>query len=131
MIVMSIWHEFNPNPLGQNVGDCAVRAISAALDVDWYEAFSILCATGYKMCNLPNADSVWGAVLKHRGFTRHVVPDTCPDCYTARDFALEHPVGIYTLGFGGHTATIRDGILLDSWNSENEIPQFYWTDQGE
>ena len=123
---MSIWTEFNPNPSGRNVGDCAVRAISAALDVDWERAYAMLCAKGFAMADLPNADSVWGALLRDNGFSRFAIPNTCPECYTAADFARDHPTGIYTLGFGGHVATIRSGRLMDSWNSENELPQFYW-----
>lgn len=121
-----MWVEYNPNPELRHVGDCAVRAISAALGVDWERAYAILCAKGFSMRDLPNADSVWGAVLKQRGFKKEIVPDTCSDCYTAKDFANEHPHGVYVLGFGGHVATIRDGQLYDSWNSEQEIPQFYW-----
>lgn len=33
-----MWEYFNPNPAGRMVGDCSVRAISAALDVSWDEA---------------------------------------------------------------------------------------------
>lgn len=128
---MSIWVEYNPNPLGKHVGDCAVRAIAKALDVDWERAYAILCAKGYSMRDLPNADSVWGAVLKSHGFKKYVVPDTCPDCYTAADFARDHPHGIYVLGFGGHVATLKDGKLYDAWDSSREIPQFYWTDEME
>jgi hypothetical protein len=39
----------------------------------------------------------------------------------------DHPHGTYVLGFGGHVATVVDGTLYDSWNSLQEIPQFYWT----
>lgn len=125
---MSVWVEYNPNPLGKHVGDCAVRAIAKALNVDWERAYAILCAKGFSMRDLPNADSVWGAVLKAHGFKREAISNSCPDCYTAADFAKDHSDnGIYVLGFGGHVATIRDGgKLYDSWNSENEVPQFYW-----
>ena len=30
------------------------------------------------------------------------------------------------LGFGNHVATVVDGILYDSWDSSNEIPQYFW-----
>lgn len=33
------WIEFNNNPVGRRVGDCAVRAISKALDTDWESAY--------------------------------------------------------------------------------------------
>lgn len=123
---MSVFVEFNNNPLNRHVGDCAVRAICAALDVDWERAYAMLCANGFSMCDLPNSDGVWGATLRQRGFSRSAIPNTCPDCYSAADFAHDHPQGVYVLGFGGHVATIKDGNLYDSWNSENELPQFYW-----
>lgn len=78
------------------------------------------------MCDLPNSDAVWGAVLRAEGFRRYGISNTCPECYTAADFALEHPRGVYVLGFGGHVATLRDGWLLDSWDSSGEVPIFYY-----
>ena len=128
---MGVWQEFHNNPCGRNVGDCAVRAISVALDMSWEEAFATLADAAYRVCDLPNSDSVWGAVLRQNGFYRHAIPSSYPDCYTAADFAIDHPVGVYVLGFGGHVATIRNGTLYDSWNSENEIPQFYWKSERE
>ena len=117
---------YNPNPTGRTVGDCAVRAISAALNLTWEQAFSTLAFNGYMMGDLPNADSVWGATLRQNGFVREAIPNTCPDCYTAAQFAEDHPSGTYVLGFGGHVATVKDGKLMDSWDSSNEIPIYYW-----
>ena len=28
--------------------------------------------------------------------------------------------------FGNHVATVVNGQLYDSWDSSNEIPQYYW-----
>lgn len=127
----SVYVEYNPNPALRRVGDCAVRAISAALDVDWERAFAMLCVNGFAMADLPNSNSVWGATLRQHGFYRFAIPNTCPECYAMADFARDHPKGIYTLCTGGHVATIRDGLLYDSWDSSNEIPQFYWTTESE
>lgn len=79
------------------------------------------------MCDLPSADSVWGSVLKSAGFKRRSISNQCPDCYTAEDFCADHPMGIFVLGFGGHVATVRDGILMDSWDSSQESPIFYYS----
>ena len=121
-----MWEEYNPNPVGRRVGDCAVRAVAKALDHDWETAYTMLTANGFLMGDMPSSDSVWGATLRQHGFLRESVPNTCPDCYTAEDFANDHPDGIYVLGFGGHTATIVDSILYDSWDSSELSPQFYW-----
>lgn len=126
MTAMSMWIEYNPNPAGRRVGDCAVRAVARALNVDWEKAYALITANGYQMGDMPSSDSVWGSVLRQHGFYREAVPNTCPDCYTAAEFADDHPHGVYVLGFGGHVATVVDGELYDSWDSSNEIPQYYW-----
>lgn len=126
-----MWQEYNPNPTGKRVGDCVVRALSKALGLDWEAAFLSAVAMAYRMADMPSSDSVWGAVLRSHGFTRQAIPNTCPDCYTAADFCRDHPSGTFVLGFGGHVATIKDGILFDSWDSSNEIPQFYWQQEEE
>ena len=121
-----MWIEYNPNPAGRRVGDCSVRAISKALNIDWENAYALITSNGFAMGDMPSSDSVWGSVLRQNGFYRKAIPNTCPDCYTAENFAKDHPNGTYVLGFGGHVATIVNGNLYDSWNSSNEIPQFYW-----
>lgn len=123
---MSVWIAYNKNPAGRNVGDCAVRAIGVALNTDWETAYALIALNGYLMADMPSSDSVWSAVLRQHGFYRAAIPDTCPDCYTAEDFCHDHPRGTFVLGFGGHVATVQDGRLFDSWDSSQEIPQFYW-----
>lgn len=121
-----MWVKFNPNPVGRSVGDCSVRAVSAALGISWDDAHDLLSESAKLMGDMPSSDSVWGAVLRQNGFNRAAIPNTCPDCYTADDFCRDHPRGVYVLGFGGHVATVIDGDLWDSWNSLKSIPQFYW-----
>lgn len=117
-----LWRRFQNNPCGKSIGDCAVRAISVALNLDWYEAFDLLCNTGRRMCNLPSADEVWGAVLISNGFRRSAVAEDI----TAGEFAKRNPHGVFVLGFGGHVATVVDGEILDSWNSAFESVIFYY-----
>lgn len=121
-----MWVKYNPNPSGRMVGDCSVRAVSKALNLDWEKSYMLTAKSGYYMRDMPSADAVWGAVLRDHGFHRCVIPDSCPDCYTAENFCQDHPHGIYVLGFGGHTATVVDGNLYDSWNSSQEVPQYFW-----
>lgn len=124
---MSRWRHYNPNPIGKaGVGDCSVRAISAALGVDWETAYRILVEMGYQLADMPSSNSVIGAVLRDNGFKRYAVSNSCPDCFTAEQFAEDHPEGTYVLAFDGHVACVRDGMILDAWNSSAEYPQFYW-----
>lgn len=121
-----MWIKYNPNPTGRMVGDCAVRAVAKALGISWEQAFDLLAENAYQMGDMPSADSVWGSVLRQHGFYRANIPNTCPDCFTVKDFCREYPYGVFVLGFGGHAATVMDGNLYDSWDSSNEIPQFFW-----
>ncbi len=121
-----MWIKYNPNPTGRNVGDCAVRAIAVALNIDWEDAYAMIVENGYAMGDMPSADSVWGAVLRQNGFYRKAIPNTCPDCYTAEDFCRDNPYGIFVLAFGGHVATVVNGDLYDSWNSSQMIPIYVW-----
>lgn len=121
-----MWQYYNPNPFQRNVGDCSVRAITKALDLDWGTAYIMIAVQGYAMSDMPSSDSVWGAVLRQNGFNRAVVPNSCPDCYTAEDFCAEHPYGTFVLAFGGHVATVQDGVLYDSWNSSQLVPQYFY-----
>ena len=122
---------YNPNPVGRNVGDCSVRAVAKALGTDWETAYILIMINGFSMGDVISSDAVWGSVLRQHGFNRSVIPNSCPDCFTAEDFLKDHPKGVYVLGLGGHVATAIDGVLYDSWDSSHEIPQFFWYQKGE
>ena len=127
---MSRWIMYNPSPTNRNVGDCAVRAIAKALGTDWETAYALIALNGYLIGDMPSSNSVWGAVLRQNGFYRSAIANTCPDCYTIADFADDHPDGVYVVGTGSHVVTIRDGCIYDSWDSSQEIPQYYWHKEG-
>ena len=128
---MAEWRMYNPSPAGRNVGDCAVRAVAKALGTNWETAYSMIAAAGYQMNDMPSSNSVWGAVLRKHGFYRHIIPNTCPDCYTVGAFADDHPHGTYVVGTGNHVVTVKDGTVFDSWDSKNEIPIYYWSEESE
>ena len=123
---MNTWVYYNPSPSGRNVGDCSVRAVAKALDTDWETAYAMIASAGYAMNDVPSSNAVWGSVLRRNGFVRSSIPPSCPDCYTATDFARDHPAGTYVLGFGNHVATLKNGRLFDSWDSSGLSPQYFW-----
>jgi hypothetical protein len=96
------------------------------LDTDWETAHVLLDYASYMMGDISNSNAVMAAVLRQHGFYREAIPNTCPDCYSVREFVEEHPNGVFVLGTGTHFVTIKDGEIYDSWNSSDEIPQFYF-----
>ena len=122
-----MFKRFLNNPTGRFVGDCAVRAVSLALRTSWEKAFEMLAENAFMMGDMPSSDSVWGATLRQHGFRREAIKNTCPDCYTVADFAEDHPNGTYVLKTDQHVTTVIDGDVYDSWNTSDEVPQYYWT----
>ena len=121
-----MFENYNPNPTGKNVGDCAVRAISKALDQSWDETYIGLALQGYLMGDMPSANAVWGAYLRRKGMRRHLIPEECPDGYTVNDFAEDHPQGTFILALSSHVVCVKDGTIFDSWNSGGEVPIYFW-----
>ena len=117
---------FNPNPLNLSVGDCTIRAISRVTGMDWKETYLHLLIQGYIMYDMPSANRVWEEFLKSLGFSKYLLPDSCPNCYTVKDFCQDFPVGEYILGTGEHVIAVIDGNYYDSWDSGNEIPLYYF-----
>ena len=116
---------YNPNPLGRNTGDCVVRALSKALGVDWTTAYDYVTDEARRLFDMPEANHVWIGLLRAAGFKLCSLPDRCPDCYTVRDFSLDHPSGLYVLGTGTHVVTMENGDWFDSYDSGDMVPIFY------
>lgn len=121
-----MWKEYNPNPANKRAGDCVIRAITKILDIDWEEAYLGVALQGFVEKDMPSINHVWGSYLKHKGFKRHIIPDTCPDCYTINDFANEHPKGAYILATGSHVVAVVDGSYYDTFDSGEETPMYYF-----
>lgn len=123
---MPMFVHVNPNPNGLYVEDCVVRAISVATKRSWDDAFIHLCLQAYIMKNMPSVNKVWGNYLISIGFTRYILPDTCPDCYTIRDFCQDNQNGTFILATGSHVIAVIDGDYFDAWDSGDELPISVW-----
>jgi len=121
-----VFVELNLNPQHKRKGDCSVRALAAAEDRSWYEIYDELYHIGREMGDMENSNDVIGQFLKERGYIRCSIPNTCPACYTVRDFANDHPEGIYVLGTGSHVVAVINGDYYDSWDSGDEVPVYCW-----
>ena len=117
---------YNANPYKIRVGDCVIRAISKALNQPWEDTYIDLTIQGYLMGDLLSSNAVWGAYLKSKGFTRDIISNDCPECYTIEDFCNEYPKGTYVIGTGTHAVCVIDSTIFDTWNSSGETPIYYY-----
>lgn len=126
VVYVEYWIKYNPNPiLGNRVGDCSVRAITKALNQDWETTYAGLSMFGFIRCDMPNANHVWGAYLKTRGFNRHLI-ESDKEYYTVNDFCKDNPTGTYILALDGHVVCVDNGFFYDTWDCGEEIPIYYW-----
>lgn len=117
----------NPNPASNLVGDCVIRAISILTNKSWDYVFLALYMFAHKMYDMPSSNAVWGAYLADLGYRRYVIPNTCPACYSVRQFCEDNPKGKYLLATGTHVVTVIDGDYYDTWDSGDEVPIYYFT----
>ena len=118
--------EYNSNPVSRRTGDCAVRAVAKALNTSWDSAYISLALNGMQMGEMMNGNDVIGATLRQRGFRKANIPNTCPDCYTVRDFAEDNPTGTYVLGTGDHVVCVDGGAYFDMYDSGDLVPIYVW-----
>lgn len=117
---------YNPNPEGLFTDDCTVRAICKAMDRTWNDVYLDLCLEGNALHRMPSTNVVWNSYLTKHGFKRYLLPDTCPICYTIRQFAEDYSDGTYIVATDDHVVTIIDGNYYDTGDSGDEIPVYYW-----
>ena len=117
---------YNPNPHGKSVGDCVVRALTILLNDTWDHVYADLTMQGSFLKDMPSSNVVWGEYLKANGFRRFSLPDTCPTCYTIKDFCIDFPYGKYLVATGSHVVAVANGDYYDTGDSGNEVPRDYW-----
>lgn len=118
--------EYNANPVANRTEDCGIRAVAVALDISWDDAFNLLARNARQMGDVMHSNAVISSVLRQNGFNRAIIPNTCPDCYRIADFAREHPHGDYVVGTGTHVVAVIDGNIIDTFNSMDLVPLWYW-----
>lgn len=116
---------FNGNPCGINIGDCVIRAISIVTGMSRHRVYAGLCLQGFPCTEWGNINSVWADYLKQIGYRQYTITANTP--YTVADFATDHPSGAYILGTGEHAVAVVDGNIIDSWDSSQEKPLYYFT----
>lgn len=121
-----MWIKYNANPVANRVEDCAIRAVAVVLGISWDDAFDLIADSAKLMGGVMHQNAAFGAVLRQHGFIRKIIPNTCPDCYTIKDFCRDNPEGVFAVGTGSHIVAVINGDYIDTWDSGEEIPIYYW-----
>lgn len=115
---------YNENPCGISTIDCVIRAISIVTGMRWRKVYAGLCVFGSIGCTWGNVNSIWAEYMRYLGFTKYRIHKNGD--YTVSDFSRDHPCGSYVLGTGEHAVAVVDGNYIDSWDSGDEQPLYYF-----
>lgn len=113
---------YNVNPKGEQIGDCVIRAISLATNIDYYQIEQML----YEIGEFYSCEEL--CVCCYSYLLEDVFNLEPVECYgmSVREFANSHPVGTYLIRMDAHLSTLINSNIYDIWNCSNEILTNAW-----
>ena len=108
------------------MGDCVIRAIATATGKTWLEVYDELHLVGRSVYDVTPANEVWGLYLYLMGFEPFILPESCPECVTVREFARRFPKGRYIIGTGTHAVAVINGDYFDTFDSGSLVPSYFF-----
>ena len=121
---------FNANPKGKKTSDCICRAICTTLqqpyDETMKELIDLSLATGYEYSDV----RCYGKYLQNKGFIKQKQPrKNNGKKYSGQEFVkIFKDVCVANIG-GNHAVCIKDGKILDIWDSSEGCIGNYWIKQ--
>lgn len=121
-----MWKKVNENPGKRRVGDCVIRAIATATGMSWLDVYDQLHMVGRRVYDMPSSNETWGLYLYLLGFEPFILPDSCPECVTIREFARRFQNGKYIVGTGNHAVAVIHGDYYDTFDSGPLTPSYFF-----
>lgn len=123
---MGVYKYLNLNPKGRKIGDCAVRAVTLAVGLDYRKVYFDLCKLGDKRSSMPNEIDVLTEYMESFGFKKDSLKVVKGGHrYTVRSFAETHPTGVYFLRVVHHFTTVVNGDWYDIWDC-GDCSVYWW-----
>lgn len=117
-----MYQYYNENPNGYHIPDCVIRAITLALNIDYFEVI--------KMLNL-NANEFHCDCLNVKCYEKLLDCDFALPHYksynkTAEEVANDFPNNILLLRMNGHLSCSIRGVIHDIWDCSNQEITDFW-----
>ena len=124
------FHYYNSNPKGIRAGDCAIRALSLALNQTWEDTLQGLTEVALKCKRSPTEIDTIAKYLNQKGWRKEPQPKHLDGTkYTGRQFIdarLKSSVIICNIG-PHHMSVIYGGKFYDTWDpSDYTIGNYWW-----
>ena len=113
---------YNANPNHERIGDCVIRAISVALNKDYYDIlYELFNISNYFNCDMIVKDcynkllSGYYNLKKYSGMNKTVEQ-------VANDFRDKTLI----LRVKNHLTCSKNGVIIDTWDTSDEIVDIFW-----
>ena len=122
------YYQPNKKDIKDEYGDCVIRALTKALQMEWLDVFDEMYPLSREMQVPFNCKPCYEKYLTEiKGFTYHGISNKKGSKRPTVDrFAKDHPSGRYVLRVANHLVAVVDGIYYDTWDSGYKSLYGYW-----
>lgn len=124
------YYQPNKKDLKDEYGDCTIRALSKALNIDWLSAFELTLPYCRKY-QVPNiffcSNKIEKEILEQMGFKYHKISNKKGSKRpTVKSFSKENKIGTFILNVANHEVAVVDGVYYDTWDSGDKCLYSYY-----
>ena len=113
---------YNNNPDNEKLSDCVIRAMTLALDIDYYDIVSLLYENGEKYKCHPLSVDCYGKLLDEYFGLKHYTGYG----KTIGEISKEFKDNILLVRTNGHLTTSMYGNICDIWDCSDKIATDFW-----
>lgn len=124
-----VYQYYQPNKmdLKDQYGDCVIRALTKAMDLEWLEVFDQMQPLSRELQVPFNCKPCYEKYITSKSFSYVGVSNKKGSKRpTVKQFANQHREGVYILRVAHHLVTVVDGIYYDTWDSGHKSLYGYW-----
>lgn len=123
------YYQPNKKDIKDEVGDCAIRAFTKALNKSWLEVFDELVPFAREHQCLLNQKPAYQDYLAKQNWI-YTSNGKVSKTKTVTKFCKEHQIGSYILyvrvGYRTHLVAVVDGIYYDTWDCGQYLVYGYY-----
>ena len=120
---------YQPNKLDlkDTYGDCAVRVICKAENMEWLDAYDLMYQLSREVQSPMNCKTGFEHIVKSLGYEYHGISNKKGSKRpTVDSFTKDNKEGTYICVVANHYVCSQDGCYYDTWDSGEKSMYGYW-----
>lgn len=121
------YYQPNKKDLKDDYGDCVIRSLTKALDMEWLDIFDEMQPMSREMQVPFNCRPCYEKYIESKGLKYYGISNKKGSKRpTVESFAKEHKEGTYILRVAHHLVTVVNGYYYDTWDCGKKSLYGYW-----